>query len=222
MTPGNNFIAGVVDCCDDRGLFFLKNCLARTRMPLWKDSNISGRQGQTRPLMVSLEPPWKDASIDTPHTLTRGPEAAKTTSNQNGEISSRRSWTQPPIVSFELLWKDASIDTPHTLITGVVVTADKFIAGINDTGNHWNPWQRLIGGVVDTSDKFIANVVDTGEQLIAGVIDIGDKHSFKNCIKFETAPREYSWAGGHWFMKKNLKSKISCQTPFHVNAQLCR
>jgi hypothetical protein len=31
--------------------------------------------------------------------------------------------------------------------------------------------------------------------------------------KFETAPREYSWAQGTLIHEKNLKSKISCQTP---------
>jgi hypothetical protein len=33
----------------------------------------SGRRCRTRSPMVSLEPPWKDASIDTPNTLIRGP-----------------------------------------------------------------------------------------------------------------------------------------------------
>ncbi len=36
-------------------------------------SDISGRRGRTRPSMVSLKRPCKDASIDTHHTLLRGP-----------------------------------------------------------------------------------------------------------------------------------------------------
>jgi hypothetical protein len=77
--------------------------------------------------------------------------------------------------------------------------------------------------VVDTGDKSSAGVVDTGEQLIADVDDNGDKHSFTNisrisprifCKKFETAPMQYLGAQGTMFHEKNLKLKISCQTPF--------
>ncbi len=69
----------------------------------------------------------------------------------------------------------------------------------------------------------IAGVVDTGEQLIAGVVDTGDKHSFENIFvnfrkKFETALREYSLGQGTLIHEKNLKSKISCQTPFNLHA----
>ncbi len=40
-----------------------------------KGTDISGRQSQTRlPIvLVSLEPPWKGTSINTPHTLISGP-----------------------------------------------------------------------------------------------------------------------------------------------------
>ncbi len=41
------------------------------------------------------------ASIDTSHTLIRGPETAKTSSNLICDISGRRSRTRPPIVSLE-------------------------------------------------------------------------------------------------------------------------
>ncbi len=41
---GNNFIAGVVDCCDDRGLFFLQDSepLGKNKDAALKNSNISG------------------------------------------------------------------------------------------------------------------------------------------------------------------------------------
>jgi hypothetical protein len=82
------------------------------------------------------------------------------------------------------------------------------ISGVND-----------VTGVVITGDKFITGVNDTREQLIAGVSNPGDEHSFANISAkvsgtFEMAPREYSWAQGTLFHEKNLKSKISCQTPF--------
>ncbi len=72
-----------------------------------------------------------------------------------------------------------------------------------------NPWQGLFTGVVDT-----------GEQLIAGVFDTGDKNSFEYLRefskKFETVLMEYLGAQGAMIHEKNLKSQISCQTPFNV------
>ncbi len=41
--------------------------------PPWKGGDISGRRCRTWPPMVSLEPAWKDASIDTANSLIRGP-----------------------------------------------------------------------------------------------------------------------------------------------------
>jgi hypothetical protein len=43
-----------------------------------------------------------------------------------------------------------------------------------------NPWQGLFAGV---NDKFIAGIVDTSKQLITGVIDTGEKHSFAKKFK---------------------------------------
>ena len=72
--------------------------------------------------------------------------------------------------------------------------------------------------IVDTGDKFFAGVVDMAEQLIAGVVDAGDTHSFLNISanfqKYKTAPMEHLGAWGTLINEKNLKSKISCQTPF--------
>jgi hypothetical protein len=44
-------------------------------------------------------------------------------------------------------------------------------------------------------------------SFIAGVVDTADKH-------FETARMGYSGAQGKLIHEKNLKLKISCQTPF--------
>jgi hypothetical protein len=52
-TPGNNFIAGVVDCCDDRGLCFLQNC-----EPLGKKKDAAVRRQQY------LRPPGSDAAAN--------------------------------------------------------------------------------------------------------------------------------------------------------------
>ncbi len=51
------------------------------------------------------------------------------------------------------------------------------------------------GGSNGTIDKDFAGVVDTGEQLIAGIVDTVDKHSFANISanfrkKIETVPME--------------------------------
>jgi hypothetical protein len=69
---------------------------------------------------------------------------------------------------------------------------------------------KLSTGVNDTGDKYFAGVVDTAEQLITG--DNREYlHEFSK--KFKKAPIEYAW--GTLIHEKNLKSKISCQTPFN-------
>ena len=52
----------------------------------------------------------------------------------------------------------------------------------------------MIAGDNDTGDKFMSGINDTAEQwsLVTG----------------------HSEPGGHWIVKKNLKLKILCQTPF--------
>jgi hypothetical protein len=52
-TPGNNFITGVVDCCDNKSLFFLKNC-----EPLGKNKDATVRKQQY------LQPPGSGAVAD--------------------------------------------------------------------------------------------------------------------------------------------------------------
>jgi hypothetical protein len=54
-------------------------------------------------------------------------------------------------------------------------------------------------------------------SFFAGVVDTADKHSFANIEfskKFEMILLGYSEAQGTLIYEKNLKSKISCQTPF--------
>jgi hypothetical protein len=53
--------------------------------------------------------------------------------------------------------------------------------------------------------KFISKFL----SFFAGVVDTADKHSFAN-ISANFRPR----AQGTLIYEKNLKSKISCQTPF--------
>jgi hypothetical protein len=71
----------------------------------------------------------------------------------------------------------------------------------------------------DTGDKFFAGVVDTAEQYISGVVCTGNKYSFANISanfqkNSKRAPMEYLGAWGTLIHEKNLKSKISRQTPF--------
>ena len=87
-----------------------------------------------------------------------------------------------------------SLAAPHLHGVLVLVTGDKFIAGVVGTADNWspvstinlspvsttpaiteNPCQGLIAGVNDTGNKFFAGVVDTAEQFITGVVDTGDK-----------------------------------------------
>jgi hypothetical protein len=112
------------------------------------------------------------------------------------------------------------------LYSGVNDTGDKLIAGIYDPPRNdpppitENQWQRLIAGVGDTGDKFASNVVGTTKQFIAGVVDPADKHWFAIIsANFREKLKRSLWVtqglGEHWFVKK-LKSKISCQIPFHT------
>ncbi len=76
-----------------------------------------------------------------------------------------------------------SLAAPHLHGVRVLVTGDKFIAGVVVTADNWSPvstinlsryqrhWRSL-----KIRDKFFAGVVDTAEQLFAGVVDTGDKH----------------------------------------------
>jgi hypothetical protein len=66
---------------------------------------------------------------------------------------------------------------------------------------------------------FISGVNNTGDQLFGSAINTADKHSFATISanfrkKIETIPMGYSRARGNLTYEKNLKTKISCQTPF--------
>jgi hypothetical protein len=65
------------------------------------------------------------------------------------------------------------------------------------------------------------NFISKFFSFFAGVVDTADKHSFANISanfrqKFEMILMGYSGARGTLIYKKNLMSKISCQTPFKI------
>ncbi len=57
-------------------------------------------------------------------------------------------------------------------------------------------------------------------SFFAGVVDTADKHSFTNIsANFRKNLKWSYWDTGAWgtlIYKKNLMSKISCQTPFNL------
>ncbi len=59
--------------------------------PTWQNGGSSGHRCRTRSPMVSLEPPWKDASVDTPNTLIKGPWG-----HQNYFLQNQR-YLRPPM-----------------------------------------------------------------------------------------------------------------------------
>jgi hypothetical protein len=68
--------------------------------------------------------------------------------------------------------------------------------------------------------KYLKNIYLKLFSFFAGVIDTADKHSFANISanfrkKFEMVLMGYSGAQGTLIYEKNLKAKISCQTPFN-------
>jgi hypothetical protein len=72
---------------------------------------------------------------------------------------------------------------------------------------------------VSSQQKKKKNYTSKYFSFIGGVVDTGDKHSFAIISanfrkKFEMIPMRYSEARGTLIYEKNLKSKISCQTPF--------
>jgi hypothetical protein len=61
---------------------------------------------------------------------------------------------------------------------------------------------------------------DTAEQLIAGVVDTGEKHLFAiisaNFRKNAKRPQWCTWGpGGHWFMKKTWSQKSRVRLPLN-------
>ncbi len=214
-TPPINF-SPIINCIDDRGLFFLKIRTNRWYLRLPKaDTAADGVIG-------------KVAFIGTLHILIRGPWgrqnyfkpkrwylvlAASGASDQDVWMQLFMAVPMTPsavvsdfggrryhqFVPFNFL---LSLATPHPHGVLILVTGNKFIAGVVVTGDNcspvslspviivhrcrWHRWEKFITGINDTGDhwksvtRIIAGVVDTGEQLIAGVVDTGDKHSFAN------------------------------------------
>ncbi len=77
--------------------------------PPWKGGDKSGRRCRTWLPMVSLEPAWKDASIDTSNSLIRGPWG-----RQNYFWLNRRNLWPPKSDTAA----DGLIETANTLIRG--------------------------------------------------------------------------------------------------------
>jgi hypothetical protein len=77
---------------------------------------------------VSFELPRKGTSLDTSNTLVRGPGGRQNYIKLKKAISPAA---------------EVSIDAPNILFTGVIVTGNKFIAGINDTGDHLKSVTRI-------------------------------------------------------------------------------
>ncbi len=102
-------------------------------------------------------------------------------------------------------------DTGDKFIAGDNDIGDKFITGINDTAITENPLQGLIAGVnIDLSPVSLTPL----NSLLTLAINIHSQYLCKFLKKFKKAPMEYLWAWGTLIYEKNLKSKISCQTPF--------
>ncbi len=62
----------------------------------------------------------------------------------------------------------STLAAPHLHGVLVLVTGNKFIAGVVVTGD------KVIAVVVVTGDKVIAGVVVTGDKLFTGINDTGD------------------------------------------------
>ncbi len=169
-TPGNTgdkFFAVVNDTGDKTVLTIRKEYLR----PPGSDAAADGVTGTNmKRRMYRHHTQWLEA-----------PESAKTTSNQNYDIPGRRSRTRPPIVSFEPPW-----------IPAVVVTGDKFINGINDTGDHWK-----------------------SPVSLTPLINIHSRISPRIFEKIRNGPKGILMGPGDTDSWKNLKSKISCQTPLY-------
>jgi hypothetical protein len=80
-----------------------------------------------------------------------------------------------PFIPFNFL---LSLAAPHLHGVLVLVTGDKFIAGIIVTADNWSPMSTINLSLVSTTPAItenpwqglIAGVVDTAEQLFAGVV----------------------------------------------------
>ncbi len=83
-----------------------------------------------------------------------------------------------------------SIDTPHTLITDVVVTGDKFLAGINDTGDHRKSVTRLIASVnINLSPVFLTPLNNLSLVSLTPVINIHSRISSRIFKKTRNGPK---------------------------------
>jgi hypothetical protein len=87
-TPGNNFIAGVGDCCDDRGLFFLQDC-----EPLAKNKEAVMRRQQY------IRPPGSDAATNGVIATTMKTKTELSPPAEVGHNHHRHWWRIPVLVA---------------------------------------------------------------------------------------------------------------------------
>ncbi len=92
------------------------------------------------------------------------------------------------------------------LFTGVNVTGNKFIAGINDIGNHWKSMTRFYR--LCRWHRWTTYRECCWYQWHA----LFREYLREFSTQFKTASMEYSWA--RWTLNQKPKAKISCQTPF--------
>ncbi len=84
---------------------------------------------------------------------------------------------------------------------------------------HWisNASERNGGQILNPwlGDKVDSDIGSTQGQLWHRMAHVLESTTEYRQSEFETIPIvDTQRPGGHWFIKKNLKSKISCQTPF--------
>ncbi len=110
-----------------------------------------------------------------------------------------------------------SLAAPH--LHGVlVVTADKFIAGVVVTADNWSPVSTT--PAINFPPVSLTPLNSFSPVSLTLVININSRISPRIFEKFKTAPMEYLRAWGTLIHEKKLRSKISCQTPFKLT--ICR
>ncbi len=168
MTPGKNVVAGVVDTCiDDRGLLLLQNYLRPPKSATAADIVIGRPRRppkllQTKTALFSfggLRGLWSRCVFGCNFSWRfqfQWHRRRLRPTSEAGDIAD----LYPSTFSFP--WQ-----LPTSLGVFVLVTGNKFIAGVVVTGD------KVIAGVV-TGHKVIAGVVVTSAKFFTGINDTGD------------------------------------------------
>ncbi len=139
---------------------------------------ISGRRSRPRLPILSLEGPGGRQSYfkpKRPYLVLAAPGAsdqdvwgATFHGGSIDTIGGRGRLQRPEISPIYPLQLSLSLAAPHLHGVLVLVTGNKFIAGVIVTGD------KVIAGVVVNGDKVIAGDVVTGDKLFTGINDTGD------------------------------------------------